>query len=55
MREALRRELENEPDVLYALLFGSAARDALRADSDVDVAVELAPNADEPRERSGDW
>jgi uncharacterized protein len=46
MREALRRELENEPDVLYALLFGSAARGALRADSDVDVAVELAPNAD---------
>jgi predicted nucleotidyltransferase len=46
MREALRRELDQEPDVLYALLFGSAARDRMRPDSDVDVAVELAPGAD---------
>jgi predicted nucleotidyltransferase len=46
MPEALRRALEEEPEVLYALLFGSAARDAMRPDSDVDVAVELALHAD---------
>jgi predicted nucleotidyltransferase len=45
MREALRRVLEQEPGVLYALVFGSAGRGALRADSDVDVAVELSPEA----------
>jgi predicted nucleotidyltransferase len=45
MREALRRVLEREPAVLYALLFGSAARGTLRADSDVDVALELSADA----------
>lgn len=35
----LREVLKNFPDVVLAVLFGSAARDALRTDSDVDIAV----------------
>lgn len=45
MLDSLRRVLEEEPDVAYALLFGSGARGALRATSDVDVAIELRPAA----------
>ncbi len=45
MLDSLRRVLEEERDVAYALLFGSGARGALRATSDVDVAVELGPAA----------
>lgn len=35
----LRRVLEEGPALRLAVLFGSAARGALRADSDVDVAI----------------
>lgn len=45
MHAALRRVLEAEPDVAYALLFGSGARGTARADSDADVAIELRPGA----------
>jgi predicted nucleotidyltransferase len=48
MLDRLRRALEAEVDVAYALVFGSAARGPLRPDSDVDVAVELRAGA--PRE-----
>lgn len=41
MLDTLRGALAEEPDVVYALAFGSAARGRLRADSDVDVAIEL--------------
>jgi predicted nucleotidyltransferase len=45
MLDALRRVLASEPDLAYALVFGSAARDSLRPDSDVDVAIELRAGA----------
>jgi predicted nucleotidyltransferase len=45
MLDELRRMLEDEPDIRYALLFGSGARGALRTDSDLDVAIELRPGA----------
>lgn len=48
MLDALRRILESEPDVAYALLFGSSARGTARPDSDADIAIELA--ADAPRD-----
>ncbi|HUP23388.1 MAG TPA: nucleotidyltransferase domain-containing protein [Thermoanaerobaculia bacterium] len=41
--EALRRVLERDPRVAYALLFGSTARGSAHADSDLDVAVGLSP------------
>ncbi|MCA8975382.1 MAG: nucleotidyltransferase domain-containing protein [Planctomycetes bacterium] len=44
--------LAAEPRVAAAWLFGSAAREALRADSDVDVAVLLDRNLDDS-ERTG--
>jgi predicted nucleotidyltransferase len=45
MLDALRRILEAEPDVAYALLFGSHVRGTGRADSDADVAIELTADA----------
>jgi predicted nucleotidyltransferase len=45
MDDALRRVLDLEPDLSYALVFGSSARDALRPDSDIDIAVEFRPGA----------
>jgi hypothetical protein len=45
MVDALRDALESEPDVAYALLFGSSARGTRRPGSDADVAVELASGA----------
>jgi predicted nucleotidyltransferase len=45
MLDALRRALEAEPTVAYALVFGSAARGTMHPHSDVDVAVGLAPGA----------
>src|SRR6266536_2210117 len=45
MLDAFRRALAAEPDVAYALLFGSRARGTERSESDVDVAVELVPSA----------
>jgi len=43
MLETLRRVLEAEGDIAYALVFGSGGRGALTPTSDVDVAVELRP------------
>lgn len=45
MLDALRRILDAEPGVAYALLFGSSARGTGRPDSDADVAIELAAGA----------
>lgn len=45
MRDALRRALDGEDDVAYALVFGSTGRGRQRPDSDVDVAIELRPGA----------
>jgi uncharacterized protein len=41
--EPLRRVLERDPRLAYALLFGSAARGSAHAGSDLDVALGLAP------------
>lgn len=47
--DAVGSVLEQEPDVAYAVLFGSGGRGALRPTSDVDVALEfgagVAPDA----------
>jgi predicted nucleotidyltransferase len=45
MLDVLRRALEPESDVAYALLFGSRSRGTARPDSDADVAIELIPGA----------
>lgn len=45
MFDDLRRVLASEPGIAYALVFGSAARQTLRPDSDVDVAIELRSGA----------
>jgi predicted nucleotidyltransferase len=45
MLDVLRRTVAAEPDVAYALLFGSRARGTARSASDVDVAVELVAGA----------
>jgi len=45
MRDALRHVLEREPDIAYALLFGSIARGTAHAESDIDIAVELRAGA----------
>ena len=45
MLDELRRALEAETDVAYALVFGSTARGGRRPDSDIDVAIELRPGA----------
>jgi predicted nucleotidyltransferase len=51
MFDALRRVLEEEPNLAFALVFGSARRGTLRPTSDVDVAVEFRPEAPaRPRE-----
>jgi predicted nucleotidyltransferase len=42
-QDALRRVLEAEPGVAYALLFGSRARRSGHPHSDIDVAIQLAP------------
>jgi uncharacterized protein len=42
--DALRQRLEAEQDLESAWVFGSAARGALRPDSDVDLAVRWVPN-----------
>jgi hypothetical protein len=43
MIEDLRARLDADPRVAYSMLFGSAARSHVRAESDVDVAVGLTP------------
>ena len=45
MLDSLRRLLEAEPDVAYALIFGSSARGTARPDSDADVAIGLVGGA----------
>jgi predicted nucleotidyltransferase len=45
MLDALREALAAQPEVAYALLFGSSARGTGHAGSDADVAVELRPGA----------
>ena len=45
MVESLRRILDPEPRVAYALVFGSAARAATSPESDVDIAVGLVAGA----------
>ncbi len=43
--DRLRRALEQEPRLAYALVFGSRARGTARARSDLDVAVGLGAGA----------
>lgn len=43
--QALVRALRTEPGVRTAVLFGSVAKGSDRADSDVDIAVDLRPKA----------
>lgn len=44
--------LDDQPDITFALLFGSHGRGTPHADSDIDIAVMLAPeSATTPRER----
>jgi uncharacterized protein len=43
--ESIRRLLERDPRIVYALLFGSAASGTNHAGSDLDVAVGLQPGA----------
>ena len=45
MLDALRRVLEAEPNVVYAVLFGSSSKGTTRHDSDVDIAIELTSGA----------
>jgi predicted nucleotidyltransferase len=45
MEEALRRVLEAEPAVAYAVLFGSRARGTAHGTSDIDIAVGLVAGA----------
>ena len=45
MLDRLRRAMQDERDVLYAVMFGSTARGARLRNSDVDVALELRPGA----------
>ena len=45
VEDALRRALEAEPAVAYAVFFGSRARGTAHAGSDADVAVEFIPGA----------
>lgn len=44
-RGGRRAALRDEPDIAYALLFGSGGRGALRPGSDADVSIELRPGA----------
>lgn len=45
MIDRLRRVLEADPRIAYALLFGSRGRGSAHAGSDSDVAIGLAPGA----------
>jgi predicted nucleotidyltransferase len=45
MLDELRHVLADEPDIAYAVVFGSNARRAARPESDVDIAIELRPTA----------
>jgi uncharacterized protein len=43
---AVARVLDSDPRIAYGLVFGSAARGQARTDSDLDVAIGLAPEAE---------
>lgn len=45
MEAELRGVLESEPDIAYAILFGSCANDTARPDSDADIAIEFTAAA----------
>jgi uncharacterized protein len=45
MIDELRRVLDKDPRIAFALLFGSRAQDVAHAQSDVDIAVGLAPGS----------
>ena len=45
MLATLRRVLQAEPDVAYALLFGSGVKGTAHAGSDADIAIELRAGA----------
>ncbi len=47
LTEKFTEPLANRPDVRLAILFGSAARDAMHAGSDVDLAVALTDGGPE--------
>lgn len=47
--DQLRELLQTEPDLQLAYLFGSAATNRMRPDSDVDVAVAVFPQMDASR------
>jgi predicted nucleotidyltransferase len=46
MLSAVRQYLEAQPDVLYAIVFGSRARGTCRPDSDLDLALCVVGPAD---------
>jgi len=46
LKERLKRVLLREGNVIYAVLFGSAARGEMREDSDVDLAVKFRMKPD---------
>ena len=43
--EQVRRALEAHPEIAFAVLFGSAAKEKLRPQSDIDLAVRFSPEA----------
>ena len=42
----IKESLSKKPNIVYAILFGSAAEDRLREDSDIDVAIRFSPEPD---------
>ncbi len=48
IRDALVARAESDPDIVGAALVGSAARDAEDEWSDIDLVLQLAPDANEP-------
>ncbi|RLG41656.1 MAG: hypothetical protein DRN78_04025 [Thermoproteota archaeon] len=42
----IKESLSKKPNIVYAILFGSAAEDRLREDSDIDVAIRFFPEPD---------
>ncbi len=54
VRDTIRKALEDDARVAYALLFGSNARGDARQGSDVDVAIGLVPGARLSAQEIGD-
>jgi predicted nucleotidyltransferase len=44
MDDSIRRVLEDDPRIAYAVLFGSHARDSVHSHSDVDIAIGITPD-----------